>query len=504
MPRILISYRREDSAAYAGRLFDRLSDYFGPDSIFIDIDTIKPGQDFIQTIEKSVILCDVVLAVIGTRWLAIKDATGQRRLDRPDDLVRIEVASALNRGIQVIPVLVGGAEMPTAADLPNDLLKLARLQALEISDGRFHHDVHQLIQALGGSKSKASAAGGPTWSGVARSAVGRFVARWQWGLGALALVLLLWAAYRQLPIGRRVGVGPPSASTAAESPVQSARPLSAPGTARVAESGAAGGISVASEDGFELVQGAPPPVRPLQALGTIDTPQPIDLGVTYKFMLDDVETAYLSIPVAVTGLLMIVDMRPTRPQTTNLQSRLSVLDRDGGVLEARAISFNEIDRGYRRMGAIAVKQQSPIGLKLLNGGKPITYWLTVFNTARIPFVPFFGDVTPRPLRVAETASGTLDAGEDVYFTIALKKGSYRAFLDFTNAPRDNTNIQGYLAILDAAGGSQEKVIRLNEIDVAFRKIGGVTIKRDGTAIVRIQTVKPVKYNLRIAPDEGSS
>ena len=499
MPRILISYRREDSAAYAGRLFDRLSDYFGRDSIFIDIDTIKPGQDFIETIEKSVILCDVVLAVIGTRWLAVKDATGQRRLDRPDDLVRLEVASALNRGIQVIPVLVGGAEMPQAADLPHDLLKLARLQALEVSDVRFHHDVHQLIQALDGSKAPAARGA----SGTARRAAERFVARWQWGLGALALVLFLWAAYRLLPIGSRVGGAPQSSSTAAESPVQNTRPLSAPGTARVAES-AAPGISAASEDGFELVQGAPPPVRPLPAVGTIDTPQPIDLGVTYKFMLDDVETAYLSVPVAVTGLLMIVDMRPTRPESTNLQSRLSVLDRDGGVLEAGAISFNEIDRGYRRMGAISVKQKSPLGLKLLNGGKPITYWLTVFNTSRIPFVPFFGDVTPRPLGVAETASGALDAGEDVYFTIALKQGRYRAFLDFANTPRDNTNIVGYLAILDAAGGNQKEVIRLNEIDVAFRRIAGVTIKRDGTAILRIQTVKPVKYTLRIAPDEGSS
>src|SRR5262245_30677973 len=152
MPRILISYRRDDSAAYAGRLFDRLSDYFGADNIFIDIDTIKPGQDFVKTIGDSVIACDAVLAVIGPRWLVEKDAKGQRRLDNPDDLVRMEVATALNRGIQVIPVLVGGAEMPQTSDLPGDLTRLARLQALGVSDERFHHDVHRLIQALSGGK----------------------------------------------------------------------------------------------------------------------------------------------------------------------------------------------------------------------------------------------------------------------------------------------------------------------------------------------------------------
>jgi len=499
MPRILISYRRDDSAAYAGRLFDRLSDAFDPGNIFIDIDTIKPGQDFVQTIGESVIRCDAVLAVIGPRWLAIKDAAGQRRLDHSDDLVRMEIASALNRGIRVIPVLVGGAEMPQAGDLPSDLSKLARLQALEISDGRFHHDVHRLIQALG--ESKTSAGQDVALGEAPRRAFERVMGQWRRGAAALAVVLLLWLAYRQLPIGGRVGTAPQSTSDAADS---------VPGTARVAESATPGEISglseisAASENGFELVQGAPPPVRPLQALGTIDKPQPIDLGVTYKFMLDDVETAYLTVPVAVNGLLMIVDMRPTRPESTNLQSRVSVLDRDGAVLEARAIAFNEIDRGFRRMGAIAVKQKSPLGLKLLNGGKPITYWLTVFNSARIPFVPFFGGVTPAPMRVADTVSGALDAGEDVYYKVPLKKGNYRAFLDFANTPRDNTNIQGYLAILDAAGGNQERVIHLNEIDVAFRKIGDVRVKRDGAAIVRIQTVKPVKYTLRIAPDEGSS
>jgi hypothetical protein len=419
----------------------------------------------------------------------------------------MEVASALTRGIQVIPVLVGGAEMPNAGDLPNDLAKLVRLQALELSDARFHHDVHQLIQALAEGKPPTTEL--VTSSEVPLRSVQRFGPLWQWGVGALALVLVLWTAYRELPVGGRPGFTPQSLSTAPESRVDApaagvsdGRRSSVPATSQIGKLEARGARPLATDDGFEIVQGASPPVTLLPAIGTIDKPQPIELGVTYKFLLDDVETAYLSVPTAVTGLAMTVDMRTTTSESTNLKSRLSVLDRDGGVLQANVVSFNEIDRGYRRTGMISVKQKSPLGLKLLNGGKAITYWVTVFNTSRTPFVPFFGEVTPKPLGVGQTVSGALDAGEETYFRVALKKGTYRAILDFTNAPRQNTNIQGYLAILNAAGGDQQRVIRFNEIDVAFRKIGAVTVKRDGMAIVRIETVKAVKYTLRIAPEEG--
>jgi hypothetical protein len=199
-----------------------------------------------------------------------------------------------------------------------------------------------------------------------------------------------------------------------------------------------------------------------------------------------------------------MDMQPADERSTNLQSTLSALDRDGGVLDDNMIRFNEIDRGYRKVGAIAVKQPAPLGLKLLNGGKSVTYWLTVFNTSRTPFVPFFGKVTPTPLRVGESVSGLLEAGEDVYYNVMLRKGSYRTIVDFSNTPRANTNIQGYLAILDAVGSNQDQVIRFNEIDVESRKIGNVIVKRDGAAILRLQTVKPVSYTVRIVRAENAT
>jgi hypothetical protein len=148
MSRIFISYRREDSAGYAGRLYERLSKRFGGDDVFMDITTVEPGLDFVEVIEKAVGSCDVLIALIGRQWLTVTDATGHRRLDDPEDFVQLEIATALDRNIRVIPVLVGGATMPHSTDLPNALKKLSRRHALEISDTRFHYDVTRLIETL--------------------------------------------------------------------------------------------------------------------------------------------------------------------------------------------------------------------------------------------------------------------------------------------------------------------------------------------------------------------
>ena len=150
MPKILVNYRRDDSAAYAGRLADRLRERFGDDNVFVDIDTIQPGDDYVEKIEQSIAACDAVVVIIGRSWLAATDAQGRRRLDREDDFVRTEIMKALQRRIRVVPVLVGDAAMPEAANLPPDLAGLGRRQGIEISDTRFHQDVDRLIEALSG------------------------------------------------------------------------------------------------------------------------------------------------------------------------------------------------------------------------------------------------------------------------------------------------------------------------------------------------------------------
>ena len=130
MKGIFISYRREDTAGYAGRLYDRLAAHFGPDRVFMDVEGIEPGVDFVDALERAVGSCEVLIVLIGKDWL-VADGAGKRRLDDPADFVRIETAAALARNIRVVPVLVDDAEMPRANQLPADMASLARRQALE-------------------------------------------------------------------------------------------------------------------------------------------------------------------------------------------------------------------------------------------------------------------------------------------------------------------------------------------------------------------------------------
>lgn len=148
MSRIFINYRRQDSEGYVGRLYDHLSRVFDPATIFMDVSSILPGQDFVQALEEAVAGCDVFLAVIGPQWAQAADENGQRRLEQWNDFVRIEIASALKQGKHVIPLLVGRASMPDPATLPDDLAPLARRNALEISHNRFAYDVETLIDAV--------------------------------------------------------------------------------------------------------------------------------------------------------------------------------------------------------------------------------------------------------------------------------------------------------------------------------------------------------------------
>src|SRR5262245_60121248 len=154
MGAIFINYRREDSISTAGRLYDRLSQTFGRKNIFMDVDHIPAGVDFVTHLNSQVAACSVILVVIGPRWLEAKDESRGRRLDNPDDFVAIEIATALARNIRVIPVLVDGAHMPKAGQLPNSLKALARRQAVEVRQLHFGRDAEALVErineALGG------------------------------------------------------------------------------------------------------------------------------------------------------------------------------------------------------------------------------------------------------------------------------------------------------------------------------------------------------------------
>lgn len=145
---VFISYRREDSGGFAGRIYDRLVSRLGHESVFFDVDAIPPGRDFVDVLSERVGRCDALVAIIGKSWVSSVDAASRRRLDDPHDFVRVEIEAALERGVPVIPVLVDGAQPPQAADLPDGLKKLARRQAIEISLTRFDSDAERLTDAL--------------------------------------------------------------------------------------------------------------------------------------------------------------------------------------------------------------------------------------------------------------------------------------------------------------------------------------------------------------------
>src|SRR4030095_5715370 len=145
--RVFISYRRQETAWPARQLYDGLVAELGANRVFKDVDNIEPGDDFVERIQSAVGSCQVLLALIGPQWLTITDAKGERRLDDPEDFVRLEVETALSRDdVRVIPILVDDAKMPRPQDLPMELAALTRRQAVEINPIDF--DTRRLLRVL--------------------------------------------------------------------------------------------------------------------------------------------------------------------------------------------------------------------------------------------------------------------------------------------------------------------------------------------------------------------
>src|SRR5713226_935263 len=147
MPRITISYRRDDSAAMTGRIFDRLAAHYGRESIFRDIDNIPPGVDFRKHIDGILDESDVVLAIVGPRWVGPRG--GQSRLTNAADPVRVEIETALRKNCPLIPVLVLRGSMPRVEQLPDSLQDFAYHNAVSVDTGQ-DFDVHmaRLIRAM--------------------------------------------------------------------------------------------------------------------------------------------------------------------------------------------------------------------------------------------------------------------------------------------------------------------------------------------------------------------
>ena len=152
--KVFISYRRDDAAGFSHAIHDRLVEHLPKDQVFMDVLGIEPGADFVKKLESTVDKCDVLLALIGKRW-AGEDRAGESRIHDPQDWVRVEIGTAIRRGVKVIPVLLDGVKMPAVESLPEDLRPLARMNAVDVRTSRLNADVWDLtgstIVALGGT-----------------------------------------------------------------------------------------------------------------------------------------------------------------------------------------------------------------------------------------------------------------------------------------------------------------------------------------------------------------
>jgi hypothetical protein len=252
---IFISYRRRDSAGYAGRLYDALAARFGREQIFMDVDAIPPGVDFERLIAAAVQEAQVFLAVIGPQWLTVSASDGQPRIDDPTDYVHLEIETALAAGMLVIPVLLPGTEMPSPSELPEGIRPFARLNGVELSDSRWAFDVERLsavVQTRVGSPSRT--AGGRAAIALRRVGSTRTASSGvlKAGVAGLAIAALAWASLTSL---QRPGGITPSSS---------------PGPSDVR--------SVPSPSGPARASGTPSPAAPTSAAIVVPTGNPTATG----------------------------------------------------------------------------------------------------------------------------------------------------------------------------------------------------------------------------------
>jgi hypothetical protein len=189
MPGVFISYRRRDTDGHAGRLAEELRERYGEEKVFIDVDSIGGGVDFEQRIEEALDASDVAFVLIGDEWLGRRDG-GTARIQEPGDWVRREVATVLRRAdVTVVPVLVEGAPLPTADELPPDLDRLPRLQASELSTREWEYRVSQLCEVV--ERAAPEVAGGPVRRVLRRSPRGALAAAAAAAVAAVAIVVAL-------------------------------------------------------------------------------------------------------------------------------------------------------------------------------------------------------------------------------------------------------------------------------------------------------------------------
>ena len=230
----------------------------------------------------------------------------------------------------------------------------------------------------------------------------------------------------------------------------------------------------------------------------IDNPSTLGLGSIQKISLEPDQEYYVRLSDSAESVKVVLDMKRADGRRSNLLSRLSVLNQDGTVVDDSLINFNEIDTGARKTASWSTRRAATPAFKLLNGNAPADFWLSVRQEPAPQFIPFFGTLVPLQMELGEEASALLGEDEAIYYTTSLRQGDYQIVVDFANAERRRTNILGSVAVLDGDGGNYREIVRFNEVDVSYRRIGTFLVRNDGPVIVNVQNHgDTVRYMLRL-------
>jgi hypothetical protein len=464
VPRIFLSYRRDDSAAYTGRIADHLRSHYGVDNVFVDVDTIRVGQDFADALEDSLSKCDAVIAVIGKNWVRPVGGIQSKRLDGDDDWVRLELGTALKRRVEIVPVLVGGASMPRADQLPPDLAFLARRQALEISDIRFHDDVDRLIESLGGTPVAKSHALPPTRFGLPLRArqLTRVIAIL--GIALVAAAGVVWLA---ASINRTQPQTPPTSAVGT--------PADAPRTA--------------------------PSPTVLPPSFTISEEPTLSTGTVYFASLGPKEERMLSVPGLVRDAQLTLDARCTREGTCLIGAAVSVLDATGAVQSGQGVRFLENARSLRKVKRLVIRPPAALTLKLVNGDlSAVDYWISLSSGPSPAFVPFFGTKSPNPIHEGQLVSGRVSGGDVEFLSIPLKAGAHLATVDYSRYGAGL--IVAGLNLLDAFGEYQTRISHVISQARSEHRSASFSVAEDGRYLLRLGGESTLQYSLRVT--EGTS
>lgn len=254
------------------------------------------------------------------------------------------------------------------------------------------------------------------------------------------------------------------------------------------------------------------------------------LAEPVELTLDRDETAEISLPLGPGEYLLTVDTRRADARLSNLISKISLLDGDGAVIRDGAIAFNVIDHQFRGVNAFELKRKSTVAVRIVNQHDKAEFVAIVHplpagflakrargevkfpdvtaddfpfareNAGLMPF-PFFGKTAPTSFALGDELNGELEEGQSGYHAVQLPKGDYKVVLGFEQTRRQRSNLIGYLALLDSAGGAQQKIAEINVSDVSYTQGGGFSLKRDSLVVLRVANrhSNTVKYTVKLRP-----